>query len=42
VVDAGSSDATVRIAKLSYTTVLYGEPPVARGRNLGATPLLGT
>jgi glycosyltransferase involved in cell wall biosynthesis len=35
VVDAGSRDATVRIAKLSCTTVLHGEPPVARGRNLG-------
>jgi glycosyltransferase involved in cell wall biosynthesis len=36
VVDAGSSDATVRIAKLSScTAVLHGEPPVARGRNLG-------
>jgi glycosyltransferase involved in cell wall biosynthesis len=35
VVDAGSRDATVRIAKHSSTTVLHGEPPVARGRNLG-------
>jgi len=35
VVEAGSRDATVRIAKLSCTTVLHGEPPVARGRNLG-------
>ena len=35
VVDAGSSDATIRIAKLSCTAVLHGEPPVARGRNLG-------
>ena len=35
VVDAGSSDATVRIAKRSRAVVLHGEPPVARGRNLG-------
>jgi glycosyltransferase involved in cell wall biosynthesis len=35
VVDAGSSDATVRIAKRSQAVVLHGEPPVARGRNLG-------
>jgi glycosyltransferase involved in cell wall biosynthesis len=35
VVDAGSRDATVRIAKLSCTAVLPGEPPVALGRNLG-------
>jgi glycosyltransferase involved in cell wall biosynthesis len=36
VVDAGSSDATVRIAERSPATrVLHGEPPVARGRNLG-------
>jgi glycosyltransferase involved in cell wall biosynthesis len=35
VVDAGSRDATVRIAKHSLATVLHGEPPVARGRNLG-------
>ena len=35
VVDAGSTDATVRIAKQSQAVVLYGEPPVARGRNLG-------
>jgi glycosyltransferase involved in cell wall biosynthesis len=35
VVDAGSYDATVRIAKHSLATVLHGEPPVARGRNLG-------
>jgi len=35
VVDAGSSDATVRIAKRSPAVVLHGEPPVARGRNLG-------
>jgi glycosyltransferase involved in cell wall biosynthesis len=36
VVDAGSRDATVRIAKLSScTAVLHGKPPVARGRNLG-------
>jgi glycosyltransferase involved in cell wall biosynthesis len=35
VVDAGSYDATVRIAKHSLATVLHSEPPVARGRNLG-------
>jgi glycosyltransferase involved in cell wall biosynthesis len=36
VVDASSRDATVRIAELSScTAVLHGEPPVARGRNLG-------
>src|SRR5215208_7499437 len=36
VVDAGSRDATVRIAGQSpVAVVLHGEPPVARGRNLG-------
>jgi glycosyltransferase involved in cell wall biosynthesis len=35
VVDAGSSDATVRIAERAQAVVLHGEPPVARGRNLG-------
>jgi glycosyltransferase involved in cell wall biosynthesis len=35
VVDAGSCDATVRIAKQSSAAVLHSEPPVARGRNLG-------
>ena len=35
VVDAGSCDATVRIAEQSPTKILHGEPPVARGRNLG-------
>jgi glycosyltransferase involved in cell wall biosynthesis len=36
VVDAGSRDATVRVAELSScTAVLHGEPPVACGRNLG-------
>ena len=35
VVDAGSTDATVHIAKRSQAVVLHGEPPVARGRNLG-------
>jgi glycosyltransferase involved in cell wall biosynthesis len=34
VVDAGSSDATVRIAEQSQAVVLHGEPPVARGRKL--------
>ena len=41
VVDAGSRDATVLIAKLSYTAVLHGEPPVARGRNLGGYAATG-
>jgi glycosyltransferase involved in cell wall biosynthesis len=36
VVDAGSCDSTLRIAKQSpLAMVLHGEPPVARGRNLG-------
>jgi glycosyltransferase involved in cell wall biosynthesis len=35
VVDAGSCDATVRIAEQSLAAVLHGEPPVARGRNVG-------
>jgi glycosyltransferase involved in cell wall biosynthesis len=35
VVDAGSSDATVQIAKQSQAVVLHGKPPVACGRNLG-------
>ena len=35
VVDAGSSDATVRIAGRSSTAVLHAQRPVARGRNLG-------
>jgi glycosyltransferase involved in cell wall biosynthesis len=35
VVDAGSTDATVRIAKQLSTAVLHSEPPIARGRNLG-------
>jgi glycosyltransferase involved in cell wall biosynthesis len=36
VVDAGSNDATVRVAERSPATrVLHGEPPVACGRNLG-------
>ena len=42
VVDAGSRDATVRIAELSScTAVLHGEPPVARGRNLGGYAATG-
>ena len=41
VVDAGSRDATVRIAKVSCTAVLHGEPPVARGRNLGGYSATG-
>jgi glycosyltransferase involved in cell wall biosynthesis len=35
VVDAGSCDATVGIAKQSSTKLLHSEPPVARGRTLG-------
>jgi glycosyltransferase involved in cell wall biosynthesis len=35
VVDAGSADATVHIAKRSQAVVLHSEPPIARGRNLG-------
>ena len=36
VVDAGSTDATVDIAGRSQgVVVLHGEPPIARGRNLG-------
>jgi glycosyltransferase involved in cell wall biosynthesis len=35
VVDAGSGDATVRIAGRSSTAVLHSQRPVARGRNLG-------
>jgi glycosyltransferase involved in cell wall biosynthesis len=36
VVDAGSRDASVRIAEQSpVAVVLHGEPPIARGRNLG-------
>jgi glycosyltransferase involved in cell wall biosynthesis len=36
VVDAGSCDSTVRIAEQSpLAVVLHGEPPVARGRNVG-------
>jgi len=35
VVDAGSTDATVDIAKRSQAVVLHGELPIARGRNLG-------
>src|SRR5215213_3639305 len=41
VVDAGSCDATVRIAKHSSTAVLHGETPVARGRNLGGYSAVG-
>jgi len=41
VVDAGSSDATVRIAEQSQAMVLHGEPPVARGRNLGGYSATG-
>jgi glycosyltransferase involved in cell wall biosynthesis len=41
VVDAGSSDATVRIAEQSQAVVLHGEPPVARGRNLGGYSATG-
>jgi glycosyltransferase involved in cell wall biosynthesis len=41
VVDAGSSDATVHIAKRSQAVVLHGEPPIARGRNLGGYSATG-
>jgi glycosyltransferase involved in cell wall biosynthesis len=41
VVDAGSSDATVSIAEHSPAAVLHGEPPVARGRNLGGFSATG-
>jgi len=41
VVDAGSSDATVRIAGRSSTVVLHGQRPVARGRNLGGYSATG-
>ena len=41
VVDAGSSDATVHIAEQSQAVVLDGEPPVARGRNLGGYSATG-
>jgi len=41
VVDAGSNDATVRIAKQAQAVVLHGEPPVARGRNLGGYSAVG-
>ena len=41
VVDAGSSDATVRIAEGSQVVVLHGEPSVARGRNLGGYSATG-
>jgi glycosyltransferase involved in cell wall biosynthesis len=41
VVDAGSCDASVRIAKHSLATVLHGEPPIARGRNLGGYSATG-
>ena len=41
VVDAGSSDATVRIAKHSLATVLQGEQPVAHGRNVGGFSATG-
>jgi glycosyltransferase involved in cell wall biosynthesis len=41
VVDAGSSDATVRIAEQSQAMILHGEPPVARGGNLGGYSATG-
>jgi glycosyltransferase involved in cell wall biosynthesis len=43
VVDAGSSDTTVRIAEQerAVVVVLHGEPPVARGRNLGGFSATG-
>jgi glycosyltransferase involved in cell wall biosynthesis len=41
VVDAGSSDATARIAERARAVVLYGGPPVAHGRNLGGRSAVG-
>jgi glycosyltransferase involved in cell wall biosynthesis len=41
VVDAGSTDATVDIAKRSQAVVLHGEPPIACGRNLGGYSATG-
>ena len=41
VVDAGSTDATVDIARRSQAVVLQGEPPIARGRNLGGYSATG-
>jgi glycosyltransferase involved in cell wall biosynthesis len=42
IVDAGSTDATVDIAKRSRgVVVLQGEPPIARGRNLGGYSATG-
>jgi glycosyltransferase involved in cell wall biosynthesis len=42
VVDAGSSDATARIAEQSRVAmVLHGQPPVARGRNVGGYSAAG-
>jgi glycosyltransferase involved in cell wall biosynthesis len=41
VVDAGSSDATARIAERARAMVLHGERPVAHGRNLGGRSAVG-
>jgi len=42
VVDAGSRDASVRIADQSpVAVVIHGEPPIARGRNLGGYSATG-
>ena len=41
VVDAGSTDATVHIAKRSQALVLRSKPPIARGRNLGGYSATG-
>ena len=41
VVDAGSTDATVDIAKRLQAVILHGEPPIARGRNLGGYSATG-
>ena len=42
VVDAGSTDGTVTIARRSpFATLLEGEPPVACGRNLGGWSATG-
>jgi len=42
VVDAGSDDATVEVVgRFPFAEILNGEPPVARGRNLGGRSAKG-
>jgi glycosyltransferase involved in cell wall biosynthesis len=42
VVDAGSADGTVAVARrFGFVRLMEGEPPVARGRNLGARSATG-